>query len=184
MKEAAETIWTIGHSNRSSSEFIEMLQAHGIRLLADVRRFPGSRRLPHFNREQLSSDLEKAGIAYEHYPELGGRRRVLPNSPNTAWRNEAFRGYADHMGSEEFQGGMERLLRAAAKQRTAILCAEALWWQCHRGLIADWLKARGHTVLHILSTAKMEEHPFTSAARLVDGKLSYAAAETAPLFPS
>jgi uncharacterized protein (DUF488 family) len=176
----AVTLWTIGHSNRSLEQFIELLGAQRIQLLADVRRFPGSRRLPHFNQENLSKSLGSAGVEYIHFPELGGRRKALSNSPNTAWRNEAFRGYADFMMTGEFRAGIERLLDLARQKRTAIMCAEALWWQCHRSLIADYLKAAGHKVLHIMGN-KTEEHPFTSAARMVEGKLSYGV-ESEPQF--
>ena len=141
----------------------------------DVRHFPGSRRYPHFNKEQLAESLSKAGIEYHHLAQLGGRRRPRPGSHNTAWRNEAFRGYADYMETNAFAEGINRLLDLARKKRVAIMCAEAVWWRCHRSLIADYLKARGHQVLHIQSATKAEEHPFTSAARIVDGKLSYQA---------
>jgi uncharacterized protein (DUF488 family) len=170
------TLWTIGHSNRTLEQLIELLASQKIELLADVRRFPGSRRLPHFNRENLSKSLAGAGIEYVHFPELGGRRKALANSPNNAWRNTAFRGYADFMMTPEFRDGIDRLLRLAQQKRTAIMCAEALWWQCHRSLIADYLKAAGHNVLHIMSATKADAHPFTSAARMVDGKLSYSVA--------
>lgn len=166
-------IWTIGHSNRTLDEFVELLTANQIKLLADVRHFPGSRRLPHFNKENLSKSLPDIGIEYIHFPELGGRRRARPDSPNTVWRNEAFRGYADFMMTPEFHAGIERLLKHASQKRTAIMCAEALWWQCHRSMISDYLKANSHEVIHILGVNKTEEHPFTSAARIVDGKLSY-----------
>lgn len=166
------TLWTIGHSNRTIEQFLELLTAQKIQLLADVRRFPGSRRLPHFNQENLSPSLAAAGIDYAHFPELGGRRKALAHSPNNAWRNEAFRGYADFMMTEEFRHGIDRLLKLAHEKPTAIMCAEALWWQCHRSLIADYLKAAGHNVLHIMGN-KIEPHPYTSAARLVNGKLTY-----------
>jgi uncharacterized protein (DUF488 family) len=169
-------IWTIGHSTRELADFISLLEAHGIRLLADVRLLPGSKRYPHFNRDALADSLGKAGIAYEHFPELGGRRKARPDSRNTAWRNEAFRGYADYMETEEFEKGMERLLGTAEeKGPAAIMCAEAVWWHCHRGLIADLLKTRGVEVTHIINAGKAGPHPFTRAARLVDGKLTYAA---------
>ena len=170
-------LWTVGHSNRSIEQFIELLTSQQIQLLADVRRFPGSRRQPHFSQENLSKSLADAGIDYVHFPELGGRRKALPDSPNNAWRNEAFRGYADFMMTPEFRGGIDRLLKIANEKRTAIMCAEALWWQCHRSLIADYLKAAGHTVIHILGANKVEEHPFTSAARMINGKLSYVAGD-------
>lgn len=166
------TLWTIGHSNVSFDAFLERLRAQGIDRVADVRRFPGSRRHPHFGQEPLADALARAGIDYLHFPELGGRRRAAPDSHNTAWRNEAFRGYADYMETPEFRAGIDRLLDAAADHRVAILCAERLWWQCHRGLIADFLKAGGHEVLHITGKGA-EAHPYTTAARIVDGRLSY-----------
>ena len=166
-------IWTVGHSTRSGEEFVEILKAQGIEVLVDVRTYPGSRRYPQFNREALSESLKAAGIEYKHEPRLGGRRRARPDSHNSAWRNEQFRGYADHMETEEFKNGVRELLELAAKARVAVMCAEAVWWRCHRSLIADYLKAEGHEVVHILDEKKTEEHPFTSAARIVDGKLSY-----------
>jgi|SRR5579859_3799311 len=169
-------IWTIGHSTRSGEEFIALLQDNQVKALADVRRFPGSRRYPQFGQAQLASALEKSGIEYFHFPDLGGRRRPRPDSPNTAWRNEAFRGYADYMMTEPFRAAVERLLKVARSKRAAMMCAEAVWWQCHRGLIADYLKAMGHAVWHISGTGRVEPHPFTSAARIVDGQLSYAEA--------
>jgi uncharacterized protein (DUF488 family) len=174
-------IWTVGHSNRTLEQFTELLTAHQIKLLADVRRFPGSRRLPHFNKENLSESLPRIGIEYLHFPELGGRRKARPDSPNTIWRNEAFRGYADFMMTPEFCTGIDHLLRHAAEKRTAFMCSEALWWQCHRSMISDYLKAAGHEVIHILGVNKTEPHPFTSAARIVDGKLSYSP-ESEPQF--
>jgi uncharacterized protein (DUF488 family) len=170
-------IWTIGHSTRTFDDFLALLRSADIEALADVRRFPGSRRLPHFGREALTASLLHAGIVYEHFADLGGRRQARKDSPNTAWRDPAFRGYADYMMTGEFRAGIARLLDLAQEKRTAFLCAEALWWQCHRGLIADHLKAAGHDVLHILGPGKIEPHPFTSAARTVDGALSYASAE-------
>src|SRR4051812_11588665 len=130
------TLWTVGHSTRSIEEFLAMLKSQRIEAVADVRRVPGSRRHPQFGQESLVASLAAAGIGYFHFGELGGRRPALPGSPNTGWRNAAFQGYADYMMSEPFQAGFERLLELASKQRTAIMCAEALWWRCHRGLIA------------------------------------------------
>ena len=167
------TIYTIGHSTRSLEDFLELLQAHNIEALADVRQFPGSRRHPQFGQENLAHSLTQAGIAYVHFPELGGRRRARPDSPNTAWRNEAFRGYADYMMTHDFQAGIDRLPKLAQERGTAVMCAEALWWRCHRALISDFLKVNSVKVIHILSANKTEEHPFTSAARVIDGKLSY-----------
>jgi uncharacterized protein (DUF488 family) len=176
MAETALTIWTIGHSTRTIEDFLELLKAREIESLVDVRHFPGSRRYPQFNKEQLSQSLAKVGIEYHHLLKLGGRRRPQPDSPNTAWRNEAFRGYADYMETKPFAEGIGSLLDLARKKRAATMCAEAVWWRCHRSLIADYLKARGYKVLHILSPTKTEEHPFTAAARIVNGELSYRAA--------
>ena len=144
-------IWTVGHSTRAIDEFISLIQANDIKLLADVRSLPGSKRYPQFNKEALADSLGKTGIQYEHFPELGGRRKAKPESKNTAWRNASFRGYADYMETEEFRKGVERLLDLAADAGpTAIMCAEAVWWRCHRSLISDYLKARGIEVLHIM----------------------------------
>jgi uncharacterized protein (DUF488 family) len=178
------TVYTIGHSTRGLEEFIGLLGAHGVGSLVDVRHFPGSRRFPHFSGESLAAALPGRGIAYFHLPELGGRRRPAADSPNTAWRNGAFRGYADYMGTAEFGAGLERLLEIAGGAATApaaMMCAEAVWWRCHRGLIADVLKSRGHTVLHIEGMGPPKPHPYTSAARIVDGALSYA--DPGSLFP-
>jgi len=166
-------VWTIGHSTRPIDEFVAALQSFSIGALVDVRTYPGSRRYPQFNKPNLAASLAGFEIEYRHSPELGGRRRAKPDSINMAWRNEMFRGYADHMETEEFREGIERLLGLARESRTVIMCAEAVWWKCHRSLIADYLKARGDTVLHIMGEGKSEEHPFTSAARMVKGELSY-----------
>ena len=171
--DAPVTIWTFGHSTRAINQFLSALQSFGISALVDVRTYPGSRRYPQFNKPALAASLAEYEIDYRHTLELGGRRRAKPDSMNMAWRNEMFRGYADHMESEEFRQGIERLLALATETRTAIMCAEAVWWKCHRSLIADYLKAKGVTVLHIVSEGKAEEHPFTSAARIVNGELSY-----------
>jgi len=168
-------IWTIGHSTRKIDIFLSLLEKNGIKLVADVRMFPGSKRYPRFGREPLAKSLGEAGIRYEHFPELGGRRKAKQDSKNTAWRNESFRGYADYMETEDFRNGVARLVDLANQSGpTAIMCAEAVWWRCHRSLISDYLKARGAEVIHILDEKKNEPHPFTSAARIVDGKLSYA----------
>ena len=167
------TIWTVGHSTRSADEFNNLLTAHQIRNLVDVRSLPGSRRHPQFNQKNLSESLRTVGIEYHHLPALGGRRRPKADSKNTAWQNASFRAYADHMESEEFAEGVKSLLELARRNFTAIMCAEALWWRCHRGLIADYLKANGFSVVHIIGASHTEEHPFTTAARIVDGHLSY-----------
>ncbi|HWY52126.1 MAG TPA: DUF488 domain-containing protein [Chthoniobacterales bacterium] len=169
-------IWTIGHSTRKIEVFLSLLDENEIKAVADVRMFPGSKRYPQFGLEALAKSLGTAGIRYEHFPELGGRRKAKPDSQNTAWRNEMFRGYADYMETEDFRKGIARLIDLADQQgSTAIMCAEAVWWRCHRSLISDYLKARGVEVVHILDTKKIEPHPFTSAAQIVDGQLSYAA---------
>ena len=169
-------IWTIGHSTRNSDVFISLLEENGIKLIADVRSLPGSKRYPQFNKETLEESLKERRIRYEHFPELGGRRKSKPDSRNSAWRNASFRGYADYMETEEFRKGVERLLDLAREAGpAAIMCAEAVWWRCHRSLISDYVKVRGIEVMHILDANKIEPHPFTSAARIVNGKLSYSA---------
>jgi uncharacterized protein (DUF488 family) len=169
-------IWTIGHSTRVIDDFITLLDEQGIKLIADVRMFPGSKRYPQFNKEALAQSLGERGIRYEHFPELGGRRKPSPDSHNKAWRNASFRGYADYMETEEFHKGIERLLDLANKVGpTAIMCAEAVWWRCHRALISDYLKVRGIEVAHIADAKKIGSHSLTSAARMVNGKLSYSA---------
>lgn len=168
-------IWTIGHSTREIDVFISLLEENGIKLLADVRSLPGSKRYPQFNREALAESLNAHGIRYEHFPELGGRRKPKADSRNMAWRNASFRGYADYMETEQFHKGIERLLALTREaEPTAMMCAEAVWWRCHRALISDYLKARGIEVMNILDANKTEPHPFTSAAHLIDGTLSYA----------
>jgi uncharacterized protein (DUF488 family) len=171
-------IWTIGHSTRKIDIFISLLEENGIKLLADVRQFPGSKRYPQFNKDALADSLGKAEIRYQHFPELGGRRKPRPDSRNTSWRNASFRGYADYMETEEFRKGIARLVDLVKKTGpTAIMCAEAVWWRCHRALISDYLKARSVEVIHILDLGKTEPHPFTSTASIVDGELSYRADE-------
>jgi len=166
-------VWTIGHSTLSIEEFLQLLQMNEIKMLADVRSFPSSRRYPHFNRVEISESLVTEGIEYVHLPELGGRRRARPDSTNIAWRNPSFRGYADYMETDAFHTGIDRLIEIAKNNTTAIMCAEAVWWRCHRGLIADYLKASGVDVTHINSTTSNTAHPYTSAARIINGQLSY-----------
>lgn len=168
-------IWTIGHSTHSADEFISMLKSYNIELLVDIRRYPGSKRYPHFNKEALEEILSKQGIEYRHIEELGGRRRPNPDSENTVWRHAAFRGYADYMETAEFRNAVEELEKLALKQRTVIMCSEVVWWSCHRALVSDYLKANGWQVMHIMSVRKATEHPFSSAAKLIKGKLSYKA---------
>lgn len=168
------TIWTIGHSTRSADEFLALLTGARIEALADVRRFPGSRKYPHFGADALRRLMSQAGIDYQPLLELGGCRKAEPDSPNTAWRSAAFRGYADYMQTDEFQIGAERLAALAAQKRTAIMCSEAVWWRCHRGLISDWFKVRGVEVLHIMDEQHVVEHPYTPAAHVANGALEYA----------
>ena len=170
---APARIWTIGHSTRPLEDFLAVLSAHSLQAIADVRRFPGSKRHPHFAREALERSLPAAGIEYLWLPQLGGRRRPRPDSPNTGWRNEAFRGYADHIASAEFAQGLALLLELAAGRRTAIMCSEMLWWRCHRSLVSDVLKARGIEVLHVTDAGPPKPHPWTAPARIVDGRLDY-----------
>ena len=180
MEGAGLMVWTVGHSNRTSADFVTLLRSHEIQLIADVRRFPGSRRYPHFNQENLSSSLREHGIDYLHFPELGGRRNPKPDSPNSAWRNEAFRGYADFMETQEFRTGIDRLLGEAQKRSTSVMCAEALWWQCHRSMIADYLKAAECRVLHILGPQKTEDHRYSQPAQILNGQLTYHKVEPQP----
>jgi uncharacterized protein (DUF488 family) len=175
------SVWTVGHSTRSLDQFLGLLAAHHIDAIADVRRYPGSRRWPHFARESLSEALAARGLRYEWFPELGGRRQPQPDSPNTAWRSAAFRGYADYMATEAFDQGLGRLASLACGLRTAIMCAESLWWRCHRGLIADALRWSGFEVYHILTPASPRPHPYTSAAHIKKGRLSYEAGNAAPI---
>jgi len=151
----------VGHSARSGEEFAQILLAHGVQVLVDVRSFPGSRRYPQFNRAALAESLQQVGIEYKHEPRLGGRRTPRKDSHNTAWKNASFRAYADHMESEEFRNGVKDLLELAKTARVAVMCAEALWWRCHRRLISDYLKTEGHAVIHILDQNKTQEHPVT-----------------------
>lgn len=168
-----KTLWTIGHSTREFDRFLELLQSNGIETLADVRHYPGSRKFPQYNKDQLENSLPKKNIEYIHLVDLGGRRKVQPNSKNDAWRNASFQGYADYMETVPFKNALEKLKEIASEKRTAIMCSEAVWWRCHRSMIADILKAEGWTVLHIMAENNVPEHPFTSPAKVVDGKLDY-----------
>lgn len=167
-------IWTVGHSNQSSDGFLDLLSSQAITLLADVRRFPGSKRHPQFGQENLKANLAKAGIGYRHFPDLGGRRNErLPDSPNTAWRVESFNAYADYMQSPEFQRALAELIALAQNQNTAIMCAEALPWRCHRRLIADALIAQGFRVFDIFSARQTKEHALTEFAQIQEGQVTY-----------
>ena len=173
--QAPPTVWTIGHSTRPIGEFIGLLDENRIQAIADVRRFPGSRRHPQFGGEALQATLAANGIGYRWMPGLGGRRRAVPGSRNAAWKNAAFRGYADYMQTAEFAAAFDGLLAFAARQRTCLMCAEAVWWRCHRSMISDDLESHGIAVLHIMDAGKTTAHRYTAPARIVDGKLTYAA---------
>lgn len=169
------TVWTIGHSTRSPDELLALLRAHGVTTVADVRRFPGSRRQPQLARERLEPWLRARGIDYEWFPDLGGRRTPREGSPNLGWRVAGFRGYADHMASPEFAAAFARLRALAQARPTALLCAEALWWRCHRRLLADALAASGDEVRHIQTATRAPIHRIAPPARLEGGRLTYPA---------
>lgn len=167
-------IWTVGHSNRDPSDFLGLLDGAGVEQIADVRRFPGSRRQPHFGADALREALAERGIAYVHLPALGGRRGApADDSPNTGWRVASFGAYADHMATEAFRGGLEQLERAALERRTAMMCSEAVPWRCHRRLVADALVVRGWEVLDVVAPGRVAPHALTDFARVCDGALTY-----------
>lgn len=168
-------MYTIGHSTRSIGSFLELLRAHGIRHLVDVRTTPRSRHNPQFNRESLPGLLRTAGIVYSHMPELGGLRRAREDSTNTGWRNASFRGFADYMQTEEFEAGLERLIALAGREPTAIMCAEAVPWRCHRSLISDALAARGVGTKHITGPGPSQPHALTRFARVEAARVTYPA---------
>ncbi|TAL75557.1 MAG: DUF488 domain-containing protein [Rhodanobacter sp.] len=169
-----QTVWTIGHSTRTLDEFLALLAVHRIEAIADVRHFPGSRHVPQFACENFEPSLVAHGFGYAWFEDVGGRRPVHRDSPNTAWRNASFRGYADYMATPQFVAGFAALLAYARRQRTAIMCAEAVWWRCHRSMLADAMKVRGIEVIHILDAKHTKLHPYTSAAHVENGVLSYA----------
>jgi uncharacterized protein (DUF488 family) len=174
------TIFTVGHSNHPFERFVELLAQQRINLLADIRRFPGSRKHPHFNRESLEASLRAERIGYEWIEELGGRRpaAIDRESPNQGLRNESFRNYADYMSTEPFQNGIDKLLALAKERSVAIMCAEGLWWQCHRRLVSDYLVANGQPVEHILPDGRTASHVLTPEARTVAGRVTYPAPKT------
>ena len=167
------SLWTIGHSTRAWAEFVALLRESGIETIADVRRHAGSRRNPQFAPEAMAPALAEAGIRYWPLPALGGRRKAMPDSPNSAWRVEAFRGYADYMASTEYIHARDALMQTALHERTCVMCAEAVWWRCHRRLIADDFVARGWNVFDVLAPGKIEPHALNPDAVLVDGVLRY-----------
>ena len=150
-----------------------MLHSFSIELVADIRSYPGSRKFPQFNKEALEISLIQTNIQYVRLKDLGGRRKVNPDSKNTGWRHAAFRGYADYMETSAFTEGIKELMKIALEQRTAYMCSEAVWWRCHRSMISDYLKVQGWKVMHIMGVNKAEEHPYTGPAKIVNGKLNY-----------
>jgi uncharacterized protein (DUF488 family) len=166
------TIFTIGHSTRPIGDFLELLARSSIARLVDIRAFPGSRRHPHFNRESLARELPGADIEYLHRPSLGGRRRLAPDAPSSAWRNDSFRAYAEYMRTTEFHAALDELIELGAKKRTVIMCSEAVPWRCHRTLVSDALTARGVQVEHIMD-AGVSPHRLTRFAVVEDGEVSY-----------
>ena len=165
-------VWTVGHSTREPDEFVALLQRHGVRMLVDVRTVPKSRRVPWTSIDALPQVLSRAGIGYAHVQALGGLRKPRKDSPNDAWRNEGFRGYADHMASREFERGLEELLGLAGHAPTAVMCAEAVPWRCHRSLLADALTGRGVEVLHVLD-AGAKPHALTAFAKVRGTSITY-----------
>jgi uncharacterized protein (DUF488 family) len=168
-----DSIWTVGHSNHPLERFLGILRAHGIQRVIDVRRFPASRKWPHFNAGSLERSLPEASIDYAGRPEMGGRRKARPNSPHVAWRAEAFRGYADFMDTPAFAVELDRVEELARERRSALMCAEALPWHCHRSLIADALLARGWDVFEILSEKDVRPHMLPPFARLDGPRVIY-----------
>jgi uncharacterized protein (DUF488 family) len=174
---ATHEIFTVGHSTRSFGEFLGLLQSYEIRCLVDVRKTPKSRRMPHFRKESLEQALPSERIDYLHLEELGGWRRPVPGSPNAGWRSKAFQGYADHMRSPEFESALSRAMDIALHERSAIMCAESLWWRCHRMLISDLLTVRGWSVLHVGSGRDPEPHRLTPFAVVEGDQLVYPPAQ-------
>jgi uncharacterized protein (DUF488 family) len=167
------TIYTIGHSTHSLDDFLAMLKSFNIKIIADIRRFPGSRKFPHFNKESLELSLQEAGIEYIHMLALGGRRKAKKDSKNTVWNNVSFKGYADYMETEEFQNALEKLEHIALQKPTAYMCSEAVWWRCHRSMVSDYLKAKRWKVFHIMAKEKAQEHKYTAPAKIIDDKVFY-----------
>jgi uncharacterized protein (DUF488 family) len=170
---AQARLFSIGHSTHELAEFVRLLGSHGVEQLCDVRRYPASRRLPWFNKDGLADELVREGLAYHHLPELGGRRRPARESPNGGWRVEGFRGYADHMASPEFAAGLDTLEELGRDRPTSMMCAEGLWWRCHRRLVADALTVRGWEVMHIGPDGRATQHELTAFAVLNAGQLRY-----------
>ena len=178
----AMRVWTVGHSTHSIDAFVALLVAHDIAEVADIRTVPKSRRHPHFHADALARSLPERGVAYVHLPHLGGWRHAAEESPNSAWRNQSFRGYADYAMGDEFADGLAQLRQLAAARRTAMMCSEALWWRCHRRLIADRLVAAGDTVCHIASGGRASAHQLTPFATVGStGQITYPAMSHTPV---
>jgi uncharacterized protein (DUF488 family) len=171
---ALPVVFTIGHSTHAAAHFLSMLKAHGVTQLADVRTMPMSRRYPHFNRDSLEAFLAESGVSYRHMPGLGGLRKPRPDSANSGWKHPSFRGYADYMQTDAFDAAFQELLAFAREGPTAVMCAEAVWWKCHRQLLADALVAHGVPVRHIVS-GDAKPHELSAFARLREGKVIYPA---------
>ena len=169
----APVIYSIGHSTHTIAEFLAMLRSFDIKIIVDIRRFPGSRKFPQFDQENLKVSLNEAGIQYIHMLDLGGRRKANKDSKNKVWKNESFRGYADYMETTEFKNAVTHLEEIALKQTTAYMCSEAVWWRCHRSMVSDYLKAKGWNVLHIMGINKVQEHKYTAPARIVGENVFY-----------
>lgn len=163
----APLVLTVGHSTRTAEEFLHLLRSGGVEHLVDVRRFPHSPRHPQFSEDSLPGRLREGGIGYTHLPGLGGRRKPQPESPNAGWRNTSFKGYADHMGTLEFREDLERLLEMAERERTCLMCSEAVWWRCHRIMIADALVVRDFPVEHVLGEGRRQAHELTPFVEVV-----------------
>lgn len=169
----SETLYTIGHSTRELNSFLQLLNDFNIELVVDVRRFPGSRKFPQFDQQNLQASLKEKKIDYLHIENLGGRRTPHKDSKNTVWRNKSFQAYADYMETEYFTVALHQLMDVALNQKTVIMCSEAVWWRCHRALISDYLKVKGWKVYHIININNVKEHPYTTAAKVKGHTLSY-----------
>ena len=174
-------VWTIGHSTHTLERFATLLAAHEIAQVADIRTVPKSRRHPHFDTDALARSLPERAVAYVHLPRLGGWRRSDAESPNDAWRNRSFRGYADYALGREFADGLAQLRQLSGARRTAMMCSEALWWRCHRRLIADHLLVAGDTVCHISSGGRATAHQLTSFATVMNGEITYSTSSQTPM---
>ena len=172
-KSETHTIYSIGHSTHSIEEFLNMLRSFDIKIIADIRSMPGSRKFPQFDMEKIKISLNEIGIQYIHMADLGGRRKMKKESKNNRWNNNSFKGYADYMETKEFENAIVKLEHIALDHPTAYMCSEAVWWRCHRSMVSDFLKAKGWTILHIMATGKVQEHKFTSPARIINGNVFY-----------